>query len=72
MFLKFVMRSNNINKIIVFVMYFKLVEFLYVNFSKNENLYIKYILYKIYRFLMNFYLYWYKYNYYESLIVVYC
>lgn len=66
------MRSNNINKIIVFVMYFKLVEFLYVNVSKNENLYIKYILYKIYRFLMNFYLYWYKYNYYESLIVVYC
>lgn len=39
------MRSNNNNKIIVFVMYFKLVEFL--NVSINEYLYIKYMLYKI-------------------------
>lgn len=45
MFLKLVMRSNNNNKIIVFVMYFKLVEFL--NVSINEYLYIKYMLYKI-------------------------
>lgn len=69
---KYVMRSNNTNKITVSVMYSKSVELLHVNVSKNENPHIKHILHKTYRFLMNFYSYWYKYNYYESLIVVYC